>query len=49
MRRFGLWHHNMERDDDASTGSSPSAAPGPAPRGADLEVFAAAQGERSPS
>jgi phosphoribosyl 1,2-cyclic phosphodiesterase len=46
VRRFGIWHHNMERVDDALDGIVGECRARIAAAGAGLECFAAAQGLR---
>ena len=45
MRRFGLWHHNMGRDDDSLDRIVGECRARARAAGADLEVFAATQGQ----
>ncbi len=46
VRRFGIWHHNMQRDDDAIDRIVAECHARVGAAGADLECFAARQGER---
>ena len=45
-RRYGLWHHNMSRDDDSLERIVEECRARSRAAGADLEVFAATQGQR---
>lgn len=46
VRRFGLWHHNMSRDDAGLDGIVGECRARAGAAGSDLEVFAAVQGQQ---